>query len=147
MTHSVTAEELFVAVRRMPSTERARFFSMLGANAFQDQDFSHEQVFGDLANDEFTASEAAEYLEVSITTFRRYVQGGKLNPAHIVWPQPILCNQGPEIIQTFATRHKRAGRLIQAGMTPSCTLLRALFCKPETIDILLGRYLDTKPAT
>lgn len=97
MTHSVTAEELFVAVRRMPSTERARFFSMLGVNAFQDQDFSHGQVFGDLANDEFTASEAAEYLEVSITTFRRYVQSGKLNPAHIVGRN-----------QFFATRDLRS---------------------------------------
>lgn len=38
--------------------------------------FSHEQLFGHLAEAEFTATEAAEYLEVSIPTFRRYVQGG-----------------------------------------------------------------------
>lgn len=84
MVRAVTAEELFSTVRSMPPTERARFFTMLGTNAFQGQDFSHEQVFGDLATDKFTASEAAEYLEVSIPTFRRYVQRGKINPSHVV---------------------------------------------------------------
>ena len=84
MTQAITAEELFSSVRSMTTTERARFFTMLGANAFQDQNFSHEQVFGDLANAEFTASEAAEYLEVSVPTFRRYVQGGKIHPNHVV---------------------------------------------------------------
>jgi len=79
MNSPVTADELFAAIRNMPSTERARFFSMLGANAFQKEDYSHEQVFGDLENDEFTASEAAEYLEVSLPTFRRYVQSKKIS--------------------------------------------------------------------
>ena len=83
MGHAITAEELFATVRNMPSSERARFFSLLGAHAFQ-EDFSHEQVFGDLADDEFTAAEAAEYLEVSMATFRRYVQSEKINPSHVV---------------------------------------------------------------
>jgi hypothetical protein len=83
MGHSVTAEELFATVRSMPSTERERFFSMLGARAFQ-EDHSHEQVFGNLATDQFTASESAEYLEVSLATFRRYVQSGKIAPSEIV---------------------------------------------------------------
>jgi len=83
MRHAVTAEELFTTVRSMPATERARFFALLGSNAFQ-EDYSHEQVFGDLADDEFTASEAAEYLEVSLATFRRYVQRGKITPSHVV---------------------------------------------------------------
>lgn len=83
MAHTATAEEVFATVRRMPAIERARFFAMLGANAFQ-SDFTHEEVFGDLASDEFTASEAAEYLEVSVSTFRRYVQGGKLVPCRVV---------------------------------------------------------------
>jgi excisionase family DNA binding protein len=84
MSNSVTAEELFTAVRNMPSTERVRFFSLLGANAFQQEDYSHEQVFGDLENDEFTAGEVAEYLEVSLPTFRRYVQSNKINPSRTV---------------------------------------------------------------
>lgn len=84
MGHAITAEELFDNVRNMPPTERARFFMLLGANMFRAEDYSHEQVFGELENAEFTAGEAAEYLEVSMPTFRRYVQGGKINPSHVV---------------------------------------------------------------
>ena len=83
MGHAVTAEELFAAVRSMPAAERARFFSMLGANAFQ-EDYSHEQVFEDLSGAEFTSAESAEYLEVSLATFRRYAQSGKLTPSRVV---------------------------------------------------------------
>ncbi len=83
MSHAITAEELFTTIKSLPSTERARFFALLGANAFQ-EDYSHEQVFGDLTTDEFTASEAAEYLEISLATFRRYVQSGKISSSHVV---------------------------------------------------------------
>lgn len=37
---------------------------------------SHEELFGSLADDNFTAQEAAEYLEVSVSTFRRFVASG-----------------------------------------------------------------------
>ncbi|SFI25535.1 DNA binding domain-containing protein, excisionase family [Collimonas sp. OK307] len=75
---AITAEELFQELKTMPASERNRFFTLLAINAFRDDNLTHEQVFGDLANDEFTAQEAAEYLEVSMSTFRRYVQTGKL---------------------------------------------------------------------
>ncbi len=84
MTHSVTAEEVISTVKHMPSSERARFFTLLGISAFQSQDFTHEQVFGDLHSEQFSSTEAAEYLEVSISTFRRYVQAGKINPVQVV---------------------------------------------------------------
>ena len=45
---------------------------------------SHEEVFGYLRNDTFSAEEAAEYLEISIPTFRRYVQSGKIQPKEII---------------------------------------------------------------
>lgn len=80
MSQVMTAEELFHDLKKMPTPERHRFFTMLAANVFYDEDSSHEQVFGHLANDEFTAQEAAEYLEVSISTFRRYVRDGRLKP-------------------------------------------------------------------
>lgn len=83
--NAITAEELVATVKSMPPTERTRFFAMLGASAFQDRDsYSHEELFGDLTNAEFTAAESAEYLEVSLATFRRYVQSGKLNPCKAV---------------------------------------------------------------
>jgi hypothetical protein len=84
MAHAMTAEDLFQELKHMPSIERQKFFVMLSTNAFRGEDLSHEQLFGHLADDEFTAQEAVEYLEVSMSTFRRYVTGGKLNPSSSV---------------------------------------------------------------
>jgi excisionase family DNA binding protein len=71
-------------MKRMPATERVKFFSLLSTNAFRDDDFSHEQVFGHLEREPLSAWEAAEYLEVSLPTLRRHVQAGKLRPSHTV---------------------------------------------------------------
>ena len=68
----------------MPDAERQKFFVILSTNAFRGEDMSHEELFGHLAGDEFTAQEAAEYLEVSMSTFRRFVAGDKLNPSSTV---------------------------------------------------------------
>lgn len=84
MAHAMTAEDLFRDLRQMPTTERQKFFVILSANAFRGDDMSHEQLFGHLGEDNFTAQEAAEYLEVSMSTFRRFVAGGKLNPGSTV---------------------------------------------------------------
>jgi excisionase family DNA binding protein len=46
--------------------------------------FLHGDLFGRLNNERFSAQDAAEYLEVSMPTFRRYVQSGKVIPAEIV---------------------------------------------------------------
>jgi excisionase family DNA binding protein len=46
--------------------------------------FSHSQIFDHLKNSLFSADEAAQYLEVSMPTFRRYVQAGKLKPTQNV---------------------------------------------------------------
>lgn len=74
----ITAEEVYLSFTRLPANERARFFALLAEPAPQSQNFSHEQVFGHLAGARFTAQEAAEYLGVSMATFRRYVAHGKL---------------------------------------------------------------------
>lgn len=79
--NTMTAEELLQDLKTMPSAERSRFFSMLGNYFFRDDNANHEQVFGHLAGDQFTAQEAAEYLEVSMSTFRRYVHDRKLKPS------------------------------------------------------------------
>jgi len=80
MAHTMTAEDLYQDLKLMPVTERQKFFVILSTNAFRDEDMSHEQLFGHLADDKFTAQEAIEYLDVSMSTFRRYVTAGKLNP-------------------------------------------------------------------
>lgn len=84
MTPAMTAQDLFQGLQQMPATERQKFFAILSTNVFRDEDLSHEQLFGHLASDEFTSQEAAEYLEVSMSTFRRYVADGKLNPSSTV---------------------------------------------------------------
>ena len=84
MNHALTAQDLFSEMRRMPATERAKFFLLISTNAFRDDDFSHEQVFGHLAREPLSAAEAAKYLEISLPTLRRYVQAKKLIPSHVV---------------------------------------------------------------
>jgi len=84
MNTAPTAEDLFTEMKRMPAKERARFFTLLANNAFREDDFTHEQVFGHLQQELFSAGEAAEYLEVSVPTLRRYVQSGKLAASHTV---------------------------------------------------------------
>jgi excisionase family DNA binding protein len=84
MNHSLTAEALYAQVGQMTAKERIKFFSLIAINAFKEADYSHEQVFGGLKNEAFSAEEAAEYLEVSLPTLRRYVQSGKLKPSAVI---------------------------------------------------------------
>ena len=64
----------------MPVAERRKFFAILSENAFRGEDLSHEELFGHLAGDAFSARQAAEYLEVSMSTLRRFVASGRLKP-------------------------------------------------------------------
>ena len=84
MPKLLTAEELVSEVKRMPPGERAKFFSLLEENAFREDNWTHEQVFGHLNNELFTAQEAADYIEVSLPTLRRYLQSGRLLPVSVV---------------------------------------------------------------
>ncbi len=93
MSHALTAEDLFSEMKRMPTAERVKFFSLLTSNAFREDDFTHEQVFGQLQQAPFSAGEAAEYLEVSVPTLRRYVQSGKLVASHLVGRNQMFSTQ------------------------------------------------------
>ncbi|MEY4495540.1 MAG: hypothetical protein RL744_604 [Pseudomonadota bacterium] len=84
MTQLMNAEDLFANVQKMSSKERIKFFSLVAINAFQETEYTHEQVFGHLRNATFSAEEAAEFLEISLPTLRRYVQSGRLKPTSIV---------------------------------------------------------------
>ncbi|AMP06669.1 helix-turn-helix domain-containing protein [Collimonas pratensis] len=80
-----TAETLFKSLQQMPSQEREKFFSLIARRAFSNGDnLSHAELFGHLQDSEFTADEAAEYLGVSIATFRRYCKQGKVAVSSIV---------------------------------------------------------------
>ncbi|MEA1933882.1 MAG: helix-turn-helix domain-containing protein [Thermodesulfobacteriota bacterium] len=93
MGHVMTAEDLLDELKSMPFLERGRFFSILGRHFFQDDNLTHEQVFGHLSDAEFSSQEAAEYLEISIATFRRYVQKGKLKPSRVIGRSQIFATQ------------------------------------------------------
>lgn len=84
MNHALTADDLYIEMKRMPTAERVRFFSLLASSAFREDDFTPEQVFGETHQEPFSTLEAAEYLEVSVPTLRRYVQSGRLVPSHVV---------------------------------------------------------------
>lgn len=84
MSQAMTAEELFLDLKRLPQTERQRFFAILSENIIGDENAGHEELFGHFRDDLFSANDAAEYLEISMTTLRRYVKGGKLVPAATV---------------------------------------------------------------
>jgi len=93
MSHITTAEELLAEMEAMPPTERNRFFALLGSRLFQEDNFTHDQVFGHLTDQGFSTQEAAEYLEVSIATLRRYVQGGRLRPSQVVGRNQLFSTQ------------------------------------------------------
>lgn len=80
-----TAETLFNSLQKLPSNEREKFFSLIARKAFSEGDnLGHAELFGHLHESEFTADEAAEYLDVSIATFRRYCKQGKVTASSII---------------------------------------------------------------
>lgn len=84
MNHTLTAEDLYEEMKQMPASERNRFFSLIAVQAFREDNFTHEQVFGQLHQEPFSAHDAAQYLEISMPMLRRYVQSGKLVPSHVI---------------------------------------------------------------
>lgn len=75
---SQTAETVFQSFAKLPSTERAKFYALLGEVNVSREDSTYEKVFGHLAESELTTQDAADYLGVSRATFGRYVQAGKI---------------------------------------------------------------------
>ena len=78
-----TAEHLFNELLLISPTEQEKFFSLLARKMFSytdtDKDnYEHSELFGHLETAFFTAKEAAEYLEISSATLRRYIRDGKI---------------------------------------------------------------------
>lgn len=99
MTQNMTAEDLFAHIQKMPAKERIKFFSLIAINAFQEADYSHEQVFGHLRNATFSAEEAAEFLEVSVPTLRRYVQAGRLKPTSTIGRSQLFASSDLKLLK------------------------------------------------
>ncbi len=79
---TVTAEQIFAELQMIPLQEQEKFFALVARKAFSDdENLSHDELFGDLKDAEFTAKESMSYLEVSSATFRRYIRDGKITPS------------------------------------------------------------------
>lgn len=104
MKQNLTAEELYFEMKRMPSAERSRFLSMLVESAFREDEFTHEQVFGSVHAEPFSVPEAAEYLEVSVPTFRRYVQAGKIRPFQVIGRNQLF---DASTLRAFKRSHRK----------------------------------------
>jgi len=102
----LTADELFIGLKKLTSEERNKFFILIANNAFRDDNYSHEEIFGHLKNEKFTAHESAEYLEVSIATFRRLVQSGKLKPTEEMGRNQLFSTQN---LKAFKKIYKAYG--------------------------------------
>jgi excisionase family DNA binding protein len=85
MSNELTAENVFLQIKEMPQKERVKLFTLVVNNAFRDQEnFSHDEIFGHLRTELFSAEEAATYLEISLPTLRRLVQSKRLQPKQVV---------------------------------------------------------------
>jgi len=81
---NLNAEQLYSNLQQLPQNERQRFFVLLSDSFDHKENYSHQEVFGHLDNTEFTASEAADYLEISIATFRRYLKSQKITASKVI---------------------------------------------------------------
>jgi excisionase family DNA binding protein len=52
--------------------------------------YSHKHVFGHLKHEHFSSEDAAEYLEISLTTLRRYVRTKKIKPMKVIGRSPLF---------------------------------------------------------
>ncbi len=74
----ITAEKVYKEILEMPVKEREKLFIVIARKGFEKDLFSHDEVFDDIRRSPFTVKEAAEYLEVSEITLRRWIKAGKI---------------------------------------------------------------------
>jgi len=74
----ITAEKIYRDLVEMPVKEREKLFAVIARQGFEKDRYSQQEVFDDIRRAPFTAKEAAEYLEISEITLRRWVKAGKI---------------------------------------------------------------------
>ena len=79
----LTAKKVYKEIVDMPLKEREQLFAIIARYGFEKTSYSHDEVFADLYQSPFTLNEAAEYLEVSPITVRRWLKDGKLSAKKI----------------------------------------------------------------
>lgn len=76
-------DPVYREIINMPVGEREKLFAAIARRGFEKDLYTYEEVFEDLAGSPFTIREAAEYLEVSEITIRRWVKAGRLKDRRI----------------------------------------------------------------
>ncbi|HKZ16954.1 MAG TPA: helix-turn-helix domain-containing protein [Geobacteraceae bacterium] len=79
---NASAEQIYKDIVLLPVAERERLFSLIARKGFDKDDYTYDEVFGDLPST-MTIRESSEYLEVAEVTVRRWAKEGKL-PFHKV---------------------------------------------------------------
>ena len=74
----ITAEKVYREIVEMPVEEREKLFAAIARQGFEKDRYSQQEVFDDIRRAPFSAKEAAEYLEISEITLRRWVKAGKI---------------------------------------------------------------------
>ena len=74
----ITAEKVYKDILEMPVKEREKLFTVIARKGFEKDLYRYNEVFDDIRRLPFTVKEAAEYLEVSEITLRRWVSAGKI---------------------------------------------------------------------
>ncbi|MBC8392328.1 MAG: helix-turn-helix domain-containing protein [Deltaproteobacteria bacterium] len=79
----ITAEKVYKEILEMPVKEREKLFTVIARKGFEKEVYGHDEVFDDIRRSPFTVKEAAEYLEVSEITLRRWIKVGKITSDRI----------------------------------------------------------------
>jgi excisionase family DNA binding protein len=74
----ITAEKLYRDMVEMPVEEREKLFAVIARQGFEKDTYTRQEVFDDIRRAPFTTKEAAEYLEISEITLRRWIKAGKI---------------------------------------------------------------------
>ena len=74
----ITAEKVYEDMIEMPVKEREKLFAVIARQGFTKDRYRKEAVFDDIRSALFTVREAAEYLEISEITLRRWVKAEKI---------------------------------------------------------------------
>lgn len=73
------ANSLFTQYKSLNGIEKAAFRALI-----QEENLSTEEVFGHLKGKEFSSQDSADYLGVSIPTFRRYLANKRLSASSTI---------------------------------------------------------------
>jgi excisionase family DNA binding protein len=79
---NTSAEQIYKDIVLLPVAERERLFALIARKGFDKDEYTYDEVFGDIPPT-LTIKESAEYLDVAEITVRRWAKEGKL-PFHKV---------------------------------------------------------------